>query len=185
MIDLEQRLAYSAASAMLPPDAGGNPAAALLQWSYQAYQRYSTRGRWQRAWARMRRRRWELWRLRDLRPRGEHYTGHRTVALDLIRGSEDRAEDFDRDFFPLGHHNRNRWMGIAMARQQGIAMPAVQLIQVGDLYFVRDGHHRISVARALGEAYVEAEVTVWEVAGPLPWEMATVAVATVARPATA
>jgi len=77
------------------------------------------------------------------------------------------------------------WMGIAMARQQGIAMPAVQLIQVGDLYFVRDGHHRMSVARALGEAYVEAEVTVWEVAGPLPREMATVAVATAARPATA
>jgi hypothetical protein len=55
----------------------------------------------------------------------------------------------------------------------------VELIQVGDLYFVRDGHHRISVARAWGQATIDAEVTVWEVVGPLPWERP----ATVAQPA--
>jgi hypothetical protein len=42
-------------------------------------------------------------------------------------------------------------------------MPPVELIRVGDVYFVRDGHHRVSVARALGQAYIDAEVTVWEV----------------------
>jgi len=49
----------------------------------------------------------------------------------------------------------------------------VELIQVGDVYFVRDGHHRISVARALGQRDVEAEVTLWQVTGPLPWEQPT------------
>ena len=42
------------------------------------------------------------------------------------------------------------------------------LVQVGDVYFVCDGHHRISVARALGQLAIEAEVTVWQVAGPSP-----------------
>jgi hypothetical protein len=46
----------------------------------------------------------------------------------------------------------------------------VELVQVGDVYFVRDGHHRISVALALGQRDVEAEVTLWQVTGPLPWE---------------
>jgi hypothetical protein len=46
----------------------------------------------------------------------------------------------------------------------------LQLIQVGDLYFVRDGHHRISVAKAMGQESMEAEATLRDIAGPLPWE---------------
>jgi hypothetical protein len=61
-------------------------------------------------------------------------------------------------------------MSIARARDRDKALPPVELIQVGDLYFVRDGHHRISVARAVGQRYIEAEVTAWQVSGPLPWE---------------
>ena len=49
-------------------------------------------------------------------------------------------------------------------------LPPVALIQVGHLYFVRDGHHRISVARALGQETIDAEVTVWDVACPPAWE---------------
>jgi len=96
--------------------------------------------------------------------------GIRTVPIDQIRGSEGRATDFDRDFNPLKTHTRDRWLGIATARQRGKALPPVRLVQIGDLYFVRDGHHRISVARALGQKAIEAKVTVWQVAGPLPWE---------------
>jgi hypothetical protein len=44
------------------------------------------------------------------------------------------------------------------------------LIRVGDVYFVQDGHHRISVARALGQQHIEAKVTAWKVTGPLPWQ---------------
>jgi hypothetical protein len=104
-------------------------------------------------------------------------SGTRTVPIRQIRGSESRGTDFDRDFNPLQSHTRERWLGIAAARQRGRNLPPVALIQVGDLYFVRDGHHRISVARALGYATVEATVQVWQVEGPLPWEQTAPAVA--------
>lgn len=96
--------------------------------------------------------------------------GVQTVPIEQIRGSEGRSQDFDRDFFPLCDHNRERWLSVATARQHGRALPPVDLIQVGDLYFVRDGHHRISVARALGQMVIEARVVVWQVEGPLPRE---------------
>jgi hypothetical protein len=94
----------------------------------------------------------------------------RTVAIAQIRGSENRVADFDCDFNPLQDHTCERWLGIAAARQRGSYLPPVALIQVGDLYFVRDGHHRISVARALGQQAIEATVEVWQVDAALPWE---------------
>ena len=94
----------------------------------------------------------------------------RMVPIRQICGSEGRSRDFDREFNPLQEHTKDRWLNVAVARQRGKSLPPVELIQVGDVYFVRDGHHRISVARALGQLDVEAEVTVWQVNGPLPWE---------------
>jgi hypothetical protein len=94
----------------------------------------------------------------------------RRVPIAKIVGSEGRCGDFDRDFNPLGDHNRGRWLRIAAARRRGTPLPPVDLVQVGGLYYVQDGHHRISVARALGETDIEARVTVWQVIGMLPWE---------------
>ncbi len=91
--------------------------------------------------------------------------GTRTVPLDQIRGSEDRVGDFDRDFYPLHDHNRERWLSVALARQQGKELPPVSLVQAGDVYFVRDGHHRVSVARTLRQKEIEARVIVWQVEG--------------------
>jgi hypothetical protein len=91
--------------------------------------------------------------------------------MNQIRGSEGRSRYFDRDFNPLYDRARGRWLNIARARQQGKDLPLVVLVQVGDIYFVKDGHHRISVARALGQKAIDARVTVWQVSGPLPWEM--------------
>ncbi len=96
--------------------------------------------------------------------------GTRTVAIAEICGSENRAADFDCDFNPLQDHTQDRWLGIASALQRGRCLPPVALIQVGDRYFVRDGHHRISVARALGQKAIEATVEVWQVDNPLCWE---------------
>lgn len=90
------------------------------------------------------------------------YAGLKTVALTQITGSEGRTKDFDARFRPLQRHDQNRWVGVAAAMQSGVVMPPVQLIQVGSRYFVRDGHHRISVAYVLGQAAVDAQVTVWE-----------------------
>lgn len=77
------------------------------------------------------------------------------VPLSRIVGSEGRADDFDRAFYPLNDHTRDRWINIAAARRDGAALPPVELIQVGDGYYVRDGHHRISVARASGQREIE------------------------------
>ena len=99
--------------------------------------------------------------------------GLQTVPIDQICGSEGRAGDFDRDFNPLQRHTQQRWLGIATARRQGTELPPVALVRVGDLHFVRDGHHRISVARALGQLAIEATVEVWHVDGSLPWEAST------------
>jgi hypothetical protein len=95
---------------------------------------------------------------------GRHYLGLQTIPIDQIRGSEGRSNDFDRDFYPLQAHDAPRWKGLAIARQLGRALPPVELIQVDDIYFVRDGHHRISVAKMLGQKDIDAEVTVWQVA---------------------
>ena len=94
--------------------------------------------------------------------RNGSYVGMRAIAIDTICGSEDRADDFDDNFRPLASHNRDRWLSVAEARLRGVNMPPVQLIEVGGRYYVRDGHHRISVAQALGESFVDAEVVRWQ-----------------------
>ena len=104
-----------------------------------------------------------------------HYGGMRTVPIGLIQGSEGRCHDFDAGFRPLRSHSRERWVRIAAARLMRTPLPPVTLTLAGDRYFVLDGHHRVSVARALGQIEIDAEVTVCEYAGPLPWEQAVTA----------
>ena len=94
-----------------------------------------------------------------------HYAGVQLVALDAIRGSESRSGDFDAAFRPLHRHMDQRWVSVAAAWLAGVVFAPVVLIKVGDAYFVRDGHHRISIALATGQRYIDAEVTVWELSG--------------------
>jgi hypothetical protein len=97
------------------------------------------------------------------------YAGKQTVTISQIRGSasEGRCRDFDAHFHPLKSHTADRWQGVYAARERGLKLSPVTLIQVGNIYFVEDGHHRISVAKARGEQIIEAEVTVWQMAEPL------------------
>lgn len=97
-------------------------------------------------------------------PPNSYSAGIKTVPIEQIRGSEGRSEDFDRHFNPTHARTANRWISVYTAWLDGTAMPAVELVQVGDSYYVRDGHHRISVARALGLHYIDAQVTVLETA---------------------
>ena len=92
--------------------------------------------------------------------------GIRLVPIAAICGSEGRSSDFDAKFRPLKRHCEERWVSIALAHQLEVGLPAVELIQINDRYFVRDGHHRISVARWLGQLEIEAHVTVWHVNQP-------------------
>lgn len=89
------------------------------------------------------------------------YAGIQIIPLSRITGTENRSDEFDGDFYPLSDHLEDRWVNVAIAQIRDIKLPPVELIQVGDDYFVRDGHHRISVARAFGQDAIDAEVTMW------------------------
>jgi hypothetical protein len=89
----------------------------------------------------------------------ESYDGLHTVPLDSILGTVDRAKGFDRQFRPTTARVRTRWERIANAVRRGEPMPPISLYRIGEVYFVRDGHHRVSVARALGRTEIDAYVT--------------------------
>jgi hypothetical protein len=88
----------------------------------------------------------------------QSYMGISAVEVTKIAGSVGRYQDFDRDFNPLQSHTAHRRRAIAKALHEGDPLPPVKLYKVGEAYFVRDGHHRVSVARELGIEYVDAEV---------------------------
>jgi hypothetical protein len=89
----------------------------------------------------------------------EHRAGLEVVALDAIVGTVDRGRDFDRTFRPTTGRVRSRWEHIAAATRRGEAMPPIDVVRIGEICFVRDGHHRVSVARALGRVDIDAYVT--------------------------
>ncbi len=97
---------------------------------------------------------------------GERYLGLQPIRIDSIVGSVDRTRDFDRRFLPTSGRVRARWEGLATAQRRGEAIPPIDVYRVGDLHFVRDGHHRVSVAHALGLRTLDAYVT--EVVTQLP-----------------
>jgi len=102
-----------------------------------------------------------------LNVRGQHYLGHQTVPLDHIVGSEGRYSDFDRHFAPRHDATKYRWMSVDRAHHEAIALPAIELYKLGDIFFVKDGHHRVSVARIQGQMEIDAVVTELVVDVPL------------------
>lgn len=93
-----------------------------------------------------------------LKPKDEVYKGMQVVPINLIVGSEGRYMDFDNHFFPKSHFLKERWERIDMAHLQDVPLPPITLYEVGGLYFVRDGNHRVSVAKAKGCDFIDAEV---------------------------
>lgn len=91
--------------------------------------------------------------------RGQRQLGLQVVELDSIVGTVDRRREFDRRFLPTSPRVRSRWERIAAAARRGEAFPPVDLYRIGELHFVRDGHHRVSVARALGHDTIDGYVT--------------------------
>ena len=90
---------------------------------------------------------------------GERRLGQELIQLDSIVGTVDRSREFDRDFRPTSPRVRERWQGINLAQRKGEAMPPIDVYRIGELHFVKDGHHRVSVARALGHKDINAYVT--------------------------
>jgi hypothetical protein len=89
---------------------------------------------------------------------GPLYRGIRTVEIARIVGSVNRYVDFDRTFLPTNNRIAGRWQNVDRAFYEDIGLPPVVLYKVGDVYFVVDGHHRVSVARQQGQEFIEAEV---------------------------
>lgn len=105
--------------------------------------------------------------------RGSFYSGIQVVRISSVVGTEGKAHDFDMNFHPIHEESRERWVNMAMAYLNCLPLPPIQLIQIGDAYFVRDGHHRISVSRAFGQISMDAEVITWQAAPPFPWQAST------------
>lgn len=101
----------------------------------------------------------------------QRYFGIKTVAVDEIVGSVDRYKDFDRYFLPKKTFLMQRWANIHGAFSKDIGLPLVQLYKVGNIYFVVDGNHRVSVAKNIGARYIDAEVTEFITKTPVTREM--------------
>ena len=84
--------------------------------------------------------------------------GIREVPVAKIVGTLGREREFNRVFLPRDESLRERWMGVEELAEGPVGFPSVELYQVGEAYFVVDGHHRVSVARQLEHATIEARV---------------------------
>ena len=99
--------------------------------------------------------------------KGQHDLGLLQVEIKKIIGSTGRYMDFDRAFLPIQTHTRDRWMNVDKAHYAHVQLPPVKLIKMGDIYFVRDGNHRVSVAREWGQEFIDAYVIEIEIPVPL------------------
>ncbi len=93
-----------------------------------------------------------------LKPKKETYRGMKAVPISLIVGSEGRYRDFNSTFLPKHEHIRNRWENVDRAHIKDVVLPPIKLYEIGTVYFVRDGNHRVSVARAQGVDFIDAEI---------------------------
>jgi uncharacterized protein (TIGR00730 family) len=101
-----------------------------------------------------------------LKVRGQHYLGVHTIPLDKIAGSTGRYQEFNRAFLPTQSFIRERWKRVYEVAHGLTGFPPIDVYKIGDVYFVRDGHHRVSVLKELGGTTIEATVT--ELDTPIP-----------------
>jgi nucleotide-binding universal stress UspA family protein len=80
------------------------------------------------------------------------------IPLDKIVGSVGRITDFTRSFLPLNESAKDRWARVRAGVDALGGLPPIEAYQVGEVYFVLDGHHRVSVAHELGARQIEGYV---------------------------
>jgi hypothetical protein len=90
---------------------------------------------------------------------GQRDLGMQTIPLDKIVGSVGRYRDFDRIFLPTQRGTTQRWVSIKSAHYEEKILPPIEAYKIGDVYFVRDGNHRVSVAREREQSFIDAYVT--------------------------
>jgi len=127
------------------------------------FQGARTKAFWQEMFDHLRGKPAELLSFEDIRSRlrlrEESYQGLQEVPLDQIAGSVGRYREFTRSFLPRKSKSRERWSRVYAVANSAVGYDPVELYKVGDVYFVRDGNHRVSVARQVGAKTIEAHVT--------------------------
>jgi hypothetical protein len=108
---------------------------------------------------------------RAARLEGQSYTGLKDIPIADIRGSVGRPNDFDASFLPVKPQMRKRWAQLDEAMRRGEPVPPIEVYHLGDVYFVKDGHHRVSVARHLGWKTIPARVIEVKTRAPLTGDM--------------
>jgi len=94
---------------------------------------------------------------RRIKAKGLHRQYRDDIPLDAIVGSVGRYQDFNEDFFPLTDSNEQRWVRLKVAQERE-GLPAIEVYQISDVYFVLDGNHRVSIAREMGMERIDANV---------------------------
>jgi hypothetical protein len=105
--------------------------------------------------------------MQNISLQGKHDLGTKPIETSKIIGSVNRYQDFDRVFLPRQTNTRARWESIDSAYFEDTTLPPIEVYKVSDVYFVRDGHHRVSVARERGQVYVDAYVIEIDIKGSL------------------
>ena len=93
-----------------------------------------------------------------LKPQNQTNIGMQVIPIEKIVGSEGRYIDFDNQFFPKNTFIKERWEHVDEAVIKDIILPPIKVYELGGLYFVRDGNHRVSVAKSKGVEFIDAEV---------------------------
>ena len=93
-----------------------------------------------------------------LKIRSQHYAGTQEIPLDKVVGSVGRYQEFNRAFLPTQEYVRERWKRVYTVAHGATGFPPIDVYKIGELYFVRDGHHRVSVLKELGATTIEATV---------------------------
>ncbi len=113
-----------------------------------------------------------LQEIKDItKAKNEHYVGIQEILVDNIIGSEDRYEDFNKDFFPKKDALQSRWSTIDKIMEENKPLPPISVFKIDDYYFVRDGNHRVSVAKSRKQMYIDAEVTEYDIKVPITKEL--------------
>jgi hypothetical protein len=131
------------------------------QWAARLFEKEHKEARWSRLWSWLLRSESKLLYLHPAAPTRQMDSSERqSVPLAHIKGScGGRVNDFDTRFRPRQRHNRDRWQSIAVAFRLQRPLPPVELVKVDEIYFVVDGHHRLSVAGGAGLKEIDANVT--------------------------
>ena len=103
-----------------------------------------------------------------IKPSSQAYKGMQAIPVKKIIGSENRYHDFSSAFYPKNTSLRERWQSIDAARLDNVTLPPISVYKIGEWYFVRDGNHRVSVARTEGLDFIDAEVV--ELSSEIPLE---------------